>query len=328
MLGVTLLQKCCFLISFMQVQFAQAEKQTVITKIAGGGRIGYNTMMKQFPFMARLVMDGDKRCGGSVISDRIIATALHCITPCPCFPQRNWNLCLNICFVKLRENSDQQADTETVHTIQAVHLPEKSGDPYQEPKGDWTDLALLELTRSVNHCEEKASTRDCWPIRKVRLPDPDIQISIGDAVRTLGWGATAFDQDSEYLKQLDISIQTLTSFDHLIETNLAPGGGDTCQGDSGGPLLIRNKEDLQWTLIGTLLGGGVDCDDLKSFLGPDLTQDTSSDWNKLTPHLTWIKKIIKATEHPGPNIIEATASKPQPNPSEPKGRLFTDLKDL
>ena len=39
-------------------------------KIARGTRIGYSTMKAQYPFMARLVMDGADRCGGSVISDR------------------------------------------------------------------------------------------------------------------------------------------------------------------------------------------------------------------------------------------------------------------
>ena len=85
-----------------------------------------------------------------------------------------------------RENSDQADDTETVHTIARVHLPKKSGKPADEPVGDLTDFALVQLEKSVNDCEEKATSRTCWPIRPVRLPDPYITINNGDSVRMLG----------------------------------------------------------------------------------------------------------------------------------------------
>ena len=83
----------------------------------------------------------------------------------------------------LRENSDNSADTETVHSIKSVHLPRQSGDPYLGILGDKTDLALLELKNGANECEDIGR---CWPIQPVRLPQPDIQINNGDPVRTLG----------------------------------------------------------------------------------------------------------------------------------------------
>ena len=87
---IVLVMCCC--------QFSNAER-----KIAQGTRVGYNTMMSLYPFMARLVMDGKYKCGGSLISDRIIATSRHCIEPCPCVSSGlDWKHCEKICLVKLR----------------------------------------------------------------------------------------------------------------------------------------------------------------------------------------------------------------------------------
>ena len=73
-----------------------------------------------------------------------------------------------------------------------------------------------------------------------------------------GWGATEESlsgaEQSEFLAQLDITVNSSAKHTHLIETNTGIHGADPCQGDSGGPLLL--KKDGEWLLIGTLLGGG------------------------------------------------------------------------
>ena len=79
-----------------------------------------------------------------------------------------------------------EVDTETVHQIKRIHIPENSGNPYNT-SGQKTDLAMIELVYSVNICTEK-ETQDglCWPITPVRLPDPFIYIKPLQEVRTLG----------------------------------------------------------------------------------------------------------------------------------------------
>ena len=67
-----------------------------------------------------------------------------------------------------------------------MHLPDKSGDPHKRPIAELTDFALIELEHSINYCEEKASSRDCWKISPIRLPEPGILIRNGAQVRTLG----------------------------------------------------------------------------------------------------------------------------------------------
>ena len=73
-------------------------------------------------------------------------------------------------------------------------------------------------------------------------------------------------------------------FHFLLETNVGHNGADPCRGDSGGPLLLRG-EDLEWTLVGTLVGGGYACEN------PD-GKDTSSDWSKVALHVPWIKSVM------------------------------------
>ena len=94
------------------------------------------------------------------------------------------------------------------------------------------------------------------------------------------------DEQSEWLAQLDVTVNNSVLHYHLIETNVGENDADPCAGDSGGPLLLKDKKG-QWVLIGTLLGGGFSCGDR------DGRQDLTSEWNKISVHVQWINSIIK-----------------------------------
>ena len=78
------------------------------------------------------------------------------------------------------------ADSETVHSIKQVYLPEDSGYPYIE--NNKTDLAIIETMDDVNSCTESGLYRDCWHITPVKLADPVKHQTIPKqtTVRTLG----------------------------------------------------------------------------------------------------------------------------------------------
>ena len=87
-------------------------------------------------------------------------------------------------WIFFRESNDYEPDTETVHSIKRVYLPEDSGNPYiVENK---TDLAIIETMDDINSCTE--SNRDCWQITPVKLADPVKHQTIPKltTVRTLG----------------------------------------------------------------------------------------------------------------------------------------------
>ena len=105
-----------------------------------------------------------------------------------------------------------------------------------------------------------------------------------------GWGATEFSfgsgEQSEFLVQLDVTVNSSTSYPFMLETNVGPAGADPCLGDSGGPLLLR-EGNQEWLLVGTLIGGGFDC------LNPYDRSDNTSDWNKVSALEPWINTIIE-----------------------------------
>ena len=111
------------------------------------------------------------------------------------------------------------------------------------------------------------------------------------------------------LRQLDLTLAS-TDQEFILETDVGPNGEDPCAGDSGiipfvtefricvacdnagGPLLLEDG-DKDWTLVGVLRGGGVDCLDLQyDTEGTLIINDATSEWSKISVQTEWIEKII------------------------------------
>ena len=85
-----------------------------------------------------------------------------------------------------RENNNLEVDKETYHEIKTIHLPASSGKHgVLNEVGFKTDFALVELTTSVNTCNQNDLPK-CWRLHPIKLASPDFPLNKLDEVRTLG----------------------------------------------------------------------------------------------------------------------------------------------
>ncbi|XP_073818449.1 serine protease grass-like isoform X2 [Musca autumnalis] len=208
-----------------------------------GNRVvgGTETDLAEFPWMALLKYRGPSgeqfRCGGSLITNRYVLTAAHCV-----------NTVDPLVGVRLGEH-DTSTEEDCVKRGPKLkcNLPVENfgietivSHPEYNKREHVNDIALVKLDRNVefkSHIEPV-----CLPINSNILrtrPEDDFQIS--------GWGYTEHGHTSNVLlkarvKQLPLSSCSTAYSIRLSDTrHLCAGdetvGRDTCGGDSGGPLI-------------------------------------------------------------------------------------------
>lgn len=166
----------------------------------------------QYGFTAAVLSStGSQFCGGSLISPKWVVTAAHCTGSA----------------TSVRVGSiDRTAGGQVIRVIRRINHP-------GYVSGGANDIALLEL---------ESPAVGIAPV-EIGATTP----AVNSAVRLLGWGQTTSpyggDPGSQYLKQLDTSVLTLST------CTTSPGPGDlclrgirtatACKGDSGGPALLN-----------------------------------------------------------------------------------------
>jgi len=180
--------------------------------------------------------DSTHRCGGSIISERWILTAAHCL-------KAGNDYAVAIGAHEL--NSQGRGIIDTVKTV--IH-PEYNDNTYDN------DIALLKLSKKI-HFGAKVQ-----PIclHEASLPSPR-QVTIS------GWGTTSSGgQLSKVLKEVKVPMVSdrkcrehygnrLTG--NMICAGSPKGGQDSCQGDSGGPMSYRDMKNHRWVQIGVVSWG-------------------------------------------------------------------------
>ncbi|XP_041989116.1 trypsin-1-like [Aricia agestis] len=208
-------------------------------RIVGGLPAGLN----RYPWMARLVYDGQFHCGASLLSKEYVLTAAHCVRK---LKRSKIRVILG--------DHDQTLTTESAAIMRAVTSIVRhrsfDADSYNN------DIALLKLRKPVSFSKI---------IKPVCLPPASIEPAGKEGI-VVGWGRTSEGgQLPAVVQEVRVPILSLTQCRGMkyrasrITNNMLCAGRastDSCQGDSGGPLLIQQGDRYQ--IVG-IVSWGVGC---------------------------------------------------------------------
>jgi secreted trypsin-like serine protease len=181
----------------------------------------------KIPWQVALIVKGSipsagQFCGGSIINDRWVITAAHCLEG------------VNPTSVQIFSGSvnlNSGGNTSDVKRI-IIH-PNYIGESFDN------DIALVELNTPLQMSNEQ---------KAVVLPDKDINKELlrdGFTATVSGWGVTETGKPSTSLRMVEIKHiserECKGSYGSAITENMICAGAaakDACQGDSGGPLTV------------------------------------------------------------------------------------------
>ncbi|MBW9264255.1 MAG: trypsin-like serine protease [Candidatus Thiodiazotropha sp. (ex. Lucinisca nassula)] len=218
-----------FTISINQAAADYGKRKGLINhRIIGGKPAQADT----FPWMTALInkTDNEQFCGGSLIAERWMLTAAHCVES-----ESAGDIQAYIGGTSLTDRSNGE-----VHDISYIHIHSEYGGDH--------DIALLQL----------ATPSSKRPINTASIQFDD-GLADGTNLLVTGWGLTTKDEDatgSLKLLQADVPLrnhgQCITNYlstdeititDNMVCAGSTDGTRDSCNGDSGGPLMVRDSDN-------------------------------------------------------------------------------------
>ncbi|KAM7349854.1 trypsin-1-like [Cochliomyia hominivorax] len=227
----------CFLLAFGNGAKLKQKNNDVQPRIIGG-----HVALENYPFVASLLADTIfgrfHSCGGSIINERTVVTAAHCL------------FYTSARSVKVHVGDKTRAVNEgEVYNVEAIYYHEKWTSATQD-----YDVGLVRIEGSFTFGPH---------IQPIQLATPRDRIKDGSYATVLGWGFTSINEQTpaEHLMVAHVPIVRQSTCNRqmgglitkrMICAGFKSGGVDACQMDSGGPLVANNK------LIG-IVSWGVSC---------------------------------------------------------------------
>jgi len=192
---------------------------------------GMDSKEGEFPWMARITLNGQGWCGGSLIGAQWVLTARHCTLINDEIEAEAKEL-----MVTLGDHDlNKLGDTELrLKVIEIVNHPNYTIYPN-------VDFALLKLERPVNFMKETHVSPIC-------LTNDVTETYEDETSKATGWGKLA--EEGNYatiLQKVDLKIMSndqciekmpgLIISEFMICASMPGTNKDACQGDSGGPLI-------------------------------------------------------------------------------------------
>ncbi|KAI0218620.1 Chymotrypsin A [Lamellibrachia satsuma] len=199
-----------------------------------------------WPWQISLVIQGFGHiCGGSILNERWIATAAHCV--------KGHKLSQLRVIVGEHNRSHSEGTESTLTVDRIVRHPLYSKGTFRN-----NDIALVKLKGSLEFRREVAPV--CLPVT---------EISPGTVCVATGWGRTRGTGDNKVLRQVPAPIIPTKTCngtgwwnnqitDAMICAGYQDGKKNACGGDSGGPLVCQSVSGV-WTLHGITSRGSYDC---------------------------------------------------------------------
>ncbi|XP_003696271.1 proclotting enzyme [Apis florea] len=232
---------------------------------------GQNADPGEWPWIAALFNGGRQFCGGSLIDNKHILTAAHCVAN-----MNSWDVARLT--VRLGDYNIK-TNTEIRHIERRVKRVVRHRG--FNARTLYNDIALLTLNEPVSFTEQ---------IRPICLPSGS-QLYPGKIATVIGWGSLRESGPQPAILQ-EVSIPIWTNSECKLKYGAAAPGGivdsflcagraakDSCSGDSGGPLMVN---DGRWTQVG-IVSWGIGCG----------KGQYPGVYTRVTHFLPWIYKNVK-----------------------------------
>ncbi|XP_017144468.1 melanization protease 1 [Drosophila miranda] len=235
---------------------------------------GVETGKKEFPWMVLIeyTKPGNVKghhCGGSLINNRYVITAAHCVSAIPSDWQLSgvrlgeWDTSTNPdCTTEKngrRDCNEGYVDNPVVERIPHPQYPGNARDQLH-------DIALLRLRDPVVYTEHISPV--CLP----SLASQRDAIFLGRKMVVAGWGRTETNFTSNRKLKAEVDPVPLSDCNNryasqrrTVTSNQICAGGvegvDSCRGDSGGPLLLEDYTEgySNYYITGVVSYGPTPC---------------------------------------------------------------------